>query len=117
MLDREQEDFAEKTARIRQLNDELRTTGQGGLVMMTQGVQQLGVLHQAQIMQAIRCFDAFNEDNDPYGEHDFGAVDAAGLRLFWKIDYYDVEMEVGSPDPTDPQVTCRLMTLMLAEEY
>ena len=117
MLDREQEDFAEKTARIRQLNDEFRTTGQGGLVMMTHGVQQLGVVHQSQIMRAIRCLDAFNEDNDPYGEHDFGAIDAVGLRLFWKIDYYDVDMEMGSTDPTDPRVTCRLMTLMLPEEY
>ena len=117
MLDREQEDFAEKTARIRQLNDEFRTTGQGGLVMMTHGVQQLGVKHHAQIVQAIRCFDAFNADNDPYGEHDFGAIDAAGRRLFWKIDAYDLEMEMGSPDSTDPSVTCRVLTVMLAGEY
>ena len=81
MLDREQEDFAAKTARIRQLNDELRTTGMGGLVMMTQGIQQLGVMRHAEIVQAIRSFDAFNEDNDPHGEHDFGAIDAAGQRL------------------------------------
>ena len=117
MLDREQEDFAEKAARIRQLNDELRTTGKGGLVMMTQGVQQLGVMHQAEIMQAIRNFDAFNEDNDPYGEHDFGAIDVAGRRLFWKIDAYDLDMEMGSPDPADPGVTCLVLTVMLANEY
>ena len=117
MLDREQEDFAEKTARIRQLNDEFRTTGRGGLVMMTQGVRQLGVMHQADIMQTIRNFEAFDEDNDPHGEHDFGAIDAAGLRLFWKIDYYDVDLEMGSPDPCDVARTCRIMTLMLASEY
>ena len=117
MLDREQEDFAEKTARIRQLNDDFRTTGRGELVMITQGVRQLGVMHQADIMHSLRNFEAFDEDNDPHGEHDFGAIDYAGLRLFWKIDYYDIDMEMGSPDPTNPQVTCRIMTIMLAREY
>lgn len=117
MVDREQQDFAEKTARIRQLNDELRATGQGGLVMMTQGVQQLGVMRHAEIMQTIRQFDTFDKDNDPHGEHDFGAMDAAGHRLFWKIDYYDVDMQMGSSDPTDPSVTCRVLTVMLANEY
>ena len=117
MLDREQEDFAAKTARIRQLNDELRTTGMGGLVMMTQGIQQLGVMRHAEIVQAIRSFDAFNEDNDPHGERDFGAIETAGQRLFWKIDYYDVDLEMGSPDPSDPAVTCRVTTIMVANEY
>ena len=117
MLDREQEDFAAKTAGIRQLNDEFRTTGMGGLVMMTQGIQQLGVMRHAEIVQAIRSFDAFNEDNDPHGEHDFGAIDAAGQRLFWKIDYYDRDLEMGSPDPSNPAVTCRVMTILVANEY
>lgn len=117
MLDREQEDFAEKAARIRQLNDKFRTTGRGGLVMMTQGVQQLGVMRHAEIMQTIRQFDAFDESNDPHGEHDFGAINVAGLQLFWKIDYYDIDMEMGSLDPSDLAVTCRVMTIMVANEY
>ena len=117
MQTREQEDFAETTARIRALNDEFRTTGQGGMVMLTQGVQQMGVLHHMAIMQAVRSFDMFTQDNDPYGEHDFGAIDVAGQRLFWKIDAYDVDLEMGSPNPTDPAVTCRVLTIMLANEY
>lgn len=117
MLDREQEDFAATTARIRELNDRFRTTGQGGMIMLTQGVQQMGLLHHATIMQAVRSFNAFTQDNDPYGEHDFGAIDVAGHRLFWKIDAYDIDLEMGSPDPTDPAVTCRVMTIMLASEY
>ena len=38
-------------------------------------------------------------------------------RLFWKIDYYDHSMQHGSPDPADPAVTERVMTIMLAAEY
>jgi hypothetical protein len=59
----------------------------------------------------------FTNDNDPYGEHDFGAFDVDGARLFWKIDYYDRSLSGGSPDPTDPAVTCRVLTIMLAWEY
>ena len=117
MVDREQDYIAEKTARICQHNDEFRTTGQGGLILITPGVQQLGVMHQANIMQAIRSFEAFTEDNDPWGEHDFGALDLAGQRLLWKIDCYDFGLEMGSPDPANPNATWRVMTVMLVNEY
>lgn len=71
---------------------------------------------QAMAIHEIASFAAFDEDNDPHGEHDFG-VELAGQRLFWKIDYYDQNMESGSEDPADPAKTTRVLTIMLAEEY
>jgi hypothetical protein len=59
----------------------------------------------------------FTDDNDPYGEHDFGSFGLCNRKFFWKIDYYDPQLEYGSEDPTDPQKTTRVLTLMLAEEY
>ena len=59
----------------------------------------------------------FTEDNDPHGEHDFGSFELAGRKFFWKIDYYDANMEFGSEDPADPAKTTRVLTIMLAEEY
>ncbi|MEQ8399699.1 MAG: DUF3768 domain-containing protein [Roseitalea porphyridii] len=50
-------------------------------------------------------------------EHDFGALMVEGERLFFKIDYYDSTLTMGSSDPADPAVTCRVMTVMLASEY
>jgi hypothetical protein len=40
-----------------------------------------------------------------------------GTSILFKIDYYDVNLEFGSPDAADPAVTKRVITLMLAEEY
>ncbi len=65
----------------------------------------------------IAGFDAFDADYDPWREHDFGAFDFEGQKLFWKIDAYAPDMEHGSEDPTDLVKTVRVLTIMLAEEY
>jgi hypothetical protein len=69
-------------------------------------------------LDAVRNFEAFTPSNDPHGEHDFGQVIAeTGEAVMWKIDYYDTELEHGSPDPADHTVTQRVMTIFLASEY
>ena len=102
---------------IRQLNDELRRSLDGGMLVMTAGVIGLGQAQQRKILQAIARFDSFDEGNDPYGEHDFGALDVEGERVLFKIDYFDRSLSAHSPDPSDPSVTTRALTIMLAEEY
>jgi len=107
-----------KAERIAQLNDEFRkTAGQGDHVYMTQGIQVLPPEDRLLILNLVKTFNNFSEDNDPYGEHDFGAFDHKGERIFWKIDYYDKSMTFGSENPADPEVTERVMTVMLAREY
>jgi hypothetical protein len=99
----------------RDLNDRFRQTLVGGRVMLTRGI--VGRDDTQTILDRVRTFDDFSEGNDPYGEHDFGAFDQAGEKIFWKIDYYDADMTAGSPDPADAAVTTRVLTVMLAEEY
>jgi Protein of unknown function (DUF3768) len=105
------------TSRIRALNDALRTTLQGGRIMMTRGVSALGPARIGHLMERLRAFSQFDAENDPYGEHDFGAFDDEGRKYFWKIDYYDPSLTYHSEDASDPTKTVRVLTLMLAEEY
>lgn len=111
------EDNETRAARIAGLNDRLRRSGLGGQVVVTAGVmaEGPGFIHEA--MRAVRAFDAFTEDNDPCGERDFGSVEVGGKRLLWKVDYHDRALAQGSPDPADPTVTTRVLTVLLAEEY
>jgi hypothetical protein len=101
------------TERIRELNDAFRTTFAGGSVMVTAGVRALGDIDI--LLARVRNFEDFNDD--PHKEHDFGALDFADQKIFWKIDYYDRRFEVGSDDPSNPAVTSRVLTVMLADEY
>ncbi|WP_374631180.1 DUF3768 domain-containing protein [Ferrovibrio sp.] len=111
-------DLSQSSQRIAALNDAFRKCGGlGGRFMVTAGVQALGPLHMAALYRQVIEFDIFTEDNDPYGEHDFGSIEYGGRKFFWKIDAYDKALEFGSPDPADPAVTTRVLTLMLAEEY
>jgi hypothetical protein len=108
---------AETTARIRQLNDELRQTFSGGKVVMTDGVAAIPEGDLAQLLERVRRFGEFTKDNDPHGEHDFGTIDLAGQSYFFKVDYYAPDMDGGSEDPTDPAKTTRVLTIMRADEY
>ena len=106
-----------KTDRIRELNDQLRQNFADGVAVMTPGIAALGPEAVERIVKTIAVFDDFCHANDPHEEHDFGAFEADGHRIFFKIDYYDTALTCHSPDPADPAVTQRVITIMLAEEY
>jgi hypothetical protein len=104
--------------RIVRLNDALRR-GQGKhkTVVVTAGLQQFGKAYLARVSQAVASFDQFNAANDPHGEHDFGAMTIDGTKLFWKIDYFNLEMNAHSLDKANEDTTHRVLTIMLASEY
>ena len=106
-----------KSEAIRTLNDELRQNFREGTAVMTVGVAALGAEAVARIVKTIAVYDDFCHANDPYEEHDFGSFEVDGQTVFFKIDYYDKALASHSPDPTDPSVTERVITVMLAEEY
>jgi Protein of unknown function (DUF3768) len=105
------------TDRIRELKDAFRSTFRGGRVMMTSGVDELPDCVKADALVQVATFSEFATGNDPHGEHDFGSFTLVGRKFFWKIDYYDNELQHGSEDPSDPGQTTRVLTLMLASEY
>jgi len=107
----------DKTARIRVLNDNFRAMFLGGKVVITQGVNELPLDVKANVLLLVQRFDSFTRDNDPYGEHDFGCFEFAGDTFYWKIDYYDRMCACGSEDPSDPEKTTRVLTIMFAAEY
>ena len=88
-----------KSDRVRELNDKFRSTFVGGVVTLTQGMEEQCRELKAEVLRRIREFKYFNEDNDPHGEHDFGSFNIGGSRFFWKIDYYDRDLLNGSEDP------------------
>ncbi len=85
--------------------------------MLTTGVACLDSQRKAELLELVRRFDKFTEDNDPHREHDFGAIDLGAVTYFFKIDYYDVSRTEVSPDPADLAATHRVLTIMRADEY
>ena len=120
-----------RAERIARLNDlARRAMGVACVVVATEGIRALPDADQSRLRELLETFDAFTLGNDPYGEHDFGAiyqgvdgvwsasrpVDVA-VTVFRKIDAYDRELRFSSEDPADPAVTRRVLTIMLASEY
>lgn len=102
---------------IKTLNDTFRQTFTGGRVMLTAGINAKSQDDIAKILSEVRNFNHFTKDNDPYNEHDFGSFDYKGNKIFWQIDYYDLNNQYLSANPADPNITNRVLTIMLAEEY
>ena len=109
---------ASRKTKIRDLNDELRASkGATGMLVVTNGVQARGMEFVDQAVTAVSTFDAFDTDNDPHEEHDFGCLTLHGEKLFFKVDYFDSDLAMHSPDEADPTLTTRVLTIMLASEY
>ncbi|MEZ4938759.1 MAG: DUF3768 domain-containing protein [Crocinitomicaceae bacterium] len=108
------------SGKIAALNDIFRTSwdeAQTGHIVKTRGIQALPEEDQKAIFNLVKTFNTFSEDNDPYGEHDFGKVEHNGNKVFWKFDYYDKTLTKHTEDATDPEKTTRVMTIMLSSEY
>ena len=103
---------------IRRLNDCFRKSMVfGGHILLTPGVSALSPADKAAVLRKVRDTDQFDAGNDPHHEHDFGAVEHNRVAYFWKIDCYDLACRFGSPDPANPAVTTRVLTIMRADEY
>ena len=103
--------------KIAHLNDQHRQYIPMTETVLTKTVSHLRVEQLVELIEKVRLFNTFDEDNDPWGEHDFGAVEIQGETYYWKIDYYDVNYQYHSPDPSDPNVTKRVLTIMHKSEY
>ena len=102
---------------IARLNDALRKQGVGGTIMVTQGVLAVTGYNSPQLTEALAAYDAFDADNDPHGERDFGDLTLWDENMFWKIDYYDTDFRFGSDDPAVANKTRRVLTVMLKGEW
>lgn len=87
------------------------------MVSVTAGVNALDIPLRLRVFEAVQKFTKFEPGNDPYGEHDYGRLEVEGTEVLRKIDYYDLQHTYFSDDPSDPGVTRRVLTIMLAEEY
>lgn len=110
------------TETTRSLNDRFRQGDQAvpGEMFLTRGLVDLLEEHNlapVDLFHQVRSFEDFTDNNDPHGEHDFGAIEFAGEKCFWKIDYYDLSLSWGAEDPADISKTKRVLTIMLASEY
>jgi len=102
---------------VRILNDHLRTTFTGGRILVTASIAELDPQLKAKILLAVREFRDFHSDNDPYHEHDVAFFDVDAERYFFKVDYYDLNTKFHSPDPADPERTCRVLTIGRHSDY
>ena len=102
---------------IATLNDNFRKSFIGGQVLLTAGIAAMSSEDKSNIVSLVQNFDNFTPDNNPYSENDFGSFDYKDEKILWKIDYYDLNNQYMSENPANPNITNRVLTIMLAEEY
>ena len=102
---------------IATLNDKFRKSFIGGEVLLSAGIAAMSSEDKANIISMVQNFNDFTHSNDVYGEHDFLSIDYKGNKIFAKIDYYDLNYEFMSENPANPDITNRVLTILLSCEY
>jgi hypothetical protein len=112
-------DEVKRRIKIQQLNDRLRKTlpRTQDMILILGDLRNEDYPIQMRAYQLARAFDAFTEENDPHGEHDCASFQMHNERVMFKIDYLDQNLKFHSPDPADPDITRRVMSLFYARDY
>ncbi len=100
------EEPSETAQRYDRLRKSIPFIKKPNVLLLTRGVSETFRDQVAVILKMVKEFDAFAESNDPWHEHDFGAFDFKGEKIFWKIDDY-----------RGHEGYELVMTVMLASEY
>lgn len=103
--------------RIRAINDHCRATFTGAAIVVTAAFDALAAETKAKALERVRTFNNFNEGNNPWNEHDMGFFEIESERFFWAFSYYDKSMKCGSDDPSNTDITRRVLTIGLASDY
>ena len=110
-MDTEEMTASEIVEKVAALNDAFRKQNSATYVV-TPGI--LDNLDLQEVITRVREYNDFSEDNDPYGEHDFGSFELQGQKVFWKLSCYgDPKQGINQLDPRCE----RVLTIMLAEEW
>lgn len=102
---------------IATLNDNFRRSFINGEVLLSAGIAAMSSEDKANIISMVQNFNDFTPSNDVYGEHDFLSIDYKCNKIFAKIDYYDLNYEFMSENPANPDITNRVLTILLSCEY
>ncbi len=102
---------------IATLNDNFRRSFINGEVLLSAGIAAMSSEDKANIISMVQNFNDFTEDNNVYGENDFGSFEYKGEKILWKIDYYDLNNKYHSEDPSNPDITNRILTIMTVYEF
>lgn len=103
--------------RVRELNDRLRTAGPErpvDLIVFAGALAREDIPVRVAALALVRRFDDFARAHDT---HDYGEVVLRRRRVVFKIDYYNIDATEPSPDPSDPEVTRRVLTIAYANDY
>ena len=107
----------QSTKKIATLNDMLRQSQLTGQVVLSDGIQSLGLDMREHILSGVKTYNSFAPQGDAQKERDFGAFECGDHDIFWVIDCYDENSHYLSDDPADLNRTNRVLRVMLVDEY
>ncbi|UWR62781.1 DUF3768 domain-containing protein [Phaeobacter inhibens] len=115
-----EEEYSVDVKLLAQQNDAFRAVfpapQNAGRWFHTQSVAAMGPTFVLKAYAAIGSYDDFNTDIDPYGDHAMGKFTIDGETVWFKIDCYDVDYRYGSDQPDNPEMTRRVLTVMLSRD-
>ena len=101
------------SARIRALNDAFRQEPKASNVYLSLEIARLGETKLKELFAKLKAYSSFTIKTDPEGDHSSGVLELGQSKIEWEIDYWDLDEEDDSPDPSNAEVTTRIMNMVM----